>query len=110
MDVARGVGMVAAEAELPRMPCARVPKDVVLPTEVTTPERLALVVTVAALPPMLREEVAMNAKPVPACVTYGMVSAVKEETPVPPDPTAKAEERVTAPALLIVMAAGVLVP
>ena len=44
---------------------ADVPKEVVLPEEVMTPERFALVVTVPALPVMLiliAEEVAIDAK------------------------------------------------
>src|SRR3990167_9573330 len=42
------VGMPVAE--VPSTPAVALPHEVVLPTEVTTPERLALVVTVAALP------------------------------------------------------------
>ena len=40
--------------------------EVVLPTEVTTPERLAFVVTFAAVPPMESEEVATCTSAVPS--------------------------------------------
>lgn len=48
----------------PRRPAFCVPNDVVLPEDVTTPERFAFVVTVPAEPVMLiaiAEEVAMEA-------------------------------------------------
>ena len=55
------VGMVAVGDGFPRMPCARVPNDVTLePLLVTAPLRFALVVTVAAFPPMERDEVATS--------------------------------------------------
>ena len=52
-------------AAVPRTPADCEPYAVVLPTEVTTPERFAFVVTVPAFPPMLSEEVAAKARPVP---------------------------------------------
>ena len=68
------VGAAVPEVLLARTELAVpvVPKEVVLPEEVTTPVRLALVVTVFALPPMEKdaEEVATCAKPVPAALVY----------------------------------------
>jgi len=65
---------VAADAGLPRIPCASVPKAVtLLPELVTAPDMFAFVVTVAALPVMLRaiaEEVAVtNGTPVGPVIT-----------------------------------------
>ena len=60
------IGAVFPVAAFPRTPADCEPYDVVLPTEVTTPERFALVVTVPALPPMLRDEVATSRSAVPA--------------------------------------------
>lgn len=62
--VESAVGIVEADAGLPKIPCARTPNDVVLPLEVTTPVRFAFVVTVAALPVILMftgEEVEIDA-------------------------------------------------
>src|SRR3989344_8563557 len=67
-EVATKVGTAEAPVAFARTGfAAAAPKDVtLLPEEVTAPERLALVVTVAALPPMLREEVAAYASAVPS--------------------------------------------
>src|SRR3989344_784163 len=58
--------------------------DVVLPTEVMTPERLALVVTVAALPPMESEEVATSRRAEPVAFEYKRRLPEMAERPVPP--------------------------
>ena len=55
VEVAMNVGIPVAEG--PRTPAVALPQEVVFPTEVTTPERLALVVTVDAFPPMSSVEV-----------------------------------------------------
>ena len=78
------IGAVFPVAAFPRTPAACDPKEVVLPTEVTTPLKLALVVTVAALPPILREEVATSISAEPFALLYRSRLPVTEERPVPP--------------------------
>ena len=75
VEVATNDGTAAPAVLLARtlLAVAVEPKDVaLLPELVTAPERFALVVTVAALPPMENdaEEVAICAKPVPAELVY----------------------------------------
>src|SRR3989338_6491273 len=77
--------MDAVGEGLPRIPCARVPNAVTLePEEVTAPERFALVVTVSAFPPILREDVATCTSAEPSAFEYKRRFPVKEVRPVPP--------------------------
>jgi len=59
------IGAVLPVAAFPKTPADCEPYEVVLPTEVTTPERFALVVTVAAEPPMDKLEVATSSRAEP---------------------------------------------
>src|SRR3989344_331989 len=77
--------MDAVGEGLPRIPCARVPNAVTLePEEVTAPERFALVVTVAAFPPMFKVEVATCRSAEPSLLEYKRRFPVNEVRPVPP--------------------------
>ncbi len=85
MEVAIKVGTAEAVAGFASTPFAAAPNAVaLLPEEVTAPLKLAFVVTVAAFPPMLSDEVATSSKALPSLFEYKRRLPVREVRPVPP--------------------------
>jgi hypothetical protein len=89
VEVAWKVGTVEPGAAFAKTPLVARPKDVaLLPEEVTAPERLAFVVTVAALPLMLMaiaEEVATEAKVfTPVAYRRPEAAEIGDEVLIPP--------------------------
>ncbi len=84
---------VSSVSAVRRLEEVKEPREVALPTEVTAPVRLALVVTVAALPPMERPE-AVPVSPVPAPEKE---EAVTVEAALSAPPTLSTEEMVVEP-------------